>query len=148
MHGREGLVMTLVCLLLLQALIPIQSHTRWIKTPEGRFVEMCTLQGLVLVDTGAGEQIDEEDQTRSPAMAFSNLLCSAVGTVADAAPAWVALVSTESPIYVPLAVPALFPVQQRPIRAPPFSPDFSRNVIVLFRQTRRAFAYLTYLPAA
>lgn len=71
----------LLLALVAQAMVPVQSHTRWQQHADGRWVELCTLQGtqLVRVDhDGDGQPSAEYDQAASPAMLFSGLLSHAM----------------------------------------------------------------------
>jgi hypothetical protein len=117
---RSGLLWLMALLLFVQALIPIQSHTRWAVADDGRVLELCTLHGTVLVDADTGQPLaeQEQDQSRSPAMAFSQLLASAVSGHAAVQPAWLALVAIESPPAV-IGVPTRRTLRLAHIRAPP-----------------------------
>ncbi len=123
--SRQRAVIALVVLTLFaQILLPIQSHTRLVKTGDGRLVVLCTLQGLVnaavnddgsLVDSGKLAQ----NTGKSAAIKFSQLLTSATPDpafpripatpVIHAAPAISRLVAVAQPAF-----------RRRPIRAPPF----------------------------
>lgn len=118
-RGRLAVLWILSLLLFAQALIPIQSHTRWAVADDGRVVELCTLHGTVLVDADTGQPLaEQDDEGRSPAMAFSQLLASAVSGHAVAQPAWLALVAIESPPAV-IGIPTQRTLRLAHIRAPP-----------------------------
>ncbi|MCB1789825.1 MAG: hypothetical protein KDJ24_05970 [Gammaproteobacteria bacterium] len=109
--------MLMLFVLLVQMMIPIQSHSRLVQTPDGRVFEMCTLQGVVLVDAD-GQHVTDEKPSRSAAMAFSDLLTAAAIDVAEPQPAWRTFVAGEFPPLL-LQSPTQQSVQQRSIRAPP-----------------------------
>jgi hypothetical protein len=96
---RASVLWLMALLLFAQALIPIQSHTRWAVADDGQVVEICTLQGTVLMTLHADGQPAEpaaERSDRGPAMAFSLLLAEALSTHIDIQPAWLALAAVES----------------------------------------------------
>ncbi len=117
---RELLVHCLVFLLLAQVFVPMQSHTRWVASEDGHVIEMCTLQGIVLVDAETGEKIAADAPSVSPAMMFSDLLSHALDTVTHAETAWVALIPSET-APPRLGTPSSTYSHYRLIRAPPLT---------------------------
>lgn len=119
---RLAVVWTLALMLVAQALFPIQSHTRWAVTEDGRVVELCTLQGTVVVTlTRDGELPAEspaQQDDRTAAMAFSQLLAEAHTGMAHVQPAWLTLQTVEPPPAV-IGAPVQRALRQAPIRAPP-----------------------------
>lgn len=107
-------------LLCAQALIPIQSHTRWAVADDGRVVELCTLHGTVLVDAATGQPLADPDQddSRSPAMAFSLLMAEALVGHAIVQPVWLALRVAEIAPAV-IGTPMWRMLRHTSIRAPP-----------------------------
>lgn len=118
MRQRGALLSVMLLLVFAQSLLPIQSHTRWVQSADGRLIEMCTLQGIVVVDAADNGDLGDTAPSRSAAMSFSDLLTSAATGVPEAQPAWVALIATEFPPQI-TSTPTRQGVQQRPIRAPP-----------------------------
>jgi hypothetical protein len=120
-QARHGVLLWALALLLFaQALIPIQSHTRWALTDDGQVIELCTLHGTVAVDE-TGKLVsdsDQQDQDRSPAMAFSHLLASALTGQAVTQPTWLGLIVRETPPAV-IGIPTQRSLRHTPIRAPP-----------------------------
>lgn len=117
MRSYRAITMLMLFVLLVQMMIPIQSHSRLVQTPDGRVFEMCTLQGVVMVDAD-GQHVTDEKPSRSAAMAFSDLLTAAAIDVAEPQPAWRTFVAGEFPPLL-LQSPTRQSVQQRSIRAPP-----------------------------
>ena len=115
---RLAVLWMLASLLLAQALIPIQSHTRWAVADDGQVVEVCTLHGTVSVDPATGEPLAEQDDDRTAAMAFSLLLAEALSGHIEIQPAWLALLSTPVPPAV-IGMPTQRPLRHAHIRAPP-----------------------------
>ena len=119
---RTTLVWAVACLLVAQALLPVQLHTRFMLDTEGDVVQICTLQGVktVVVDplTGDEQVLSHEDEGRSPACAFSQLLTEALASAAVILPGWLALATVAADPLPPRATsaPAL---RHSPIRAPP-----------------------------
>lgn len=118
---RATLVWALACLLVAQALFPIQLHTRFVLGGDGEVLQICTLQGVqtVRVDpvTGAEQVVADEDQ-RSPACVFSQLLAGAASGTPTASAAWLALaVDHKQPL--PARIHAAPLLRHTPIRAPP-----------------------------
>lgn len=105
-------------LLLIQALIPIQSHTRWELADNGQVVEVCTMHPGASVNTAGSEAPAQQDDDRTAAMAFSLLLAEALSGHFDVQPAWLALLSTPVPPAV-IGMPAQRPLRHARIRAPP-----------------------------
>lgn len=118
-HRRIALVWSLVLMVFAQTLIPIQSHTRWAETDDGRLVEICTLHGLVTVDASTGALNADRLDTRTAAMDFSQLMTSAVSGTVSVQPAWLALVAVEHPPAV-IGTPTQRPSRFTQIRAPPY----------------------------
>ena len=118
-HRHAALTWSLVLVLCVQTLIPIQSHTRWAQTPDGRLVEVCTLQGGVVVDAATGAPVADLLDTRTAAMDFSQLMTAAVSGTVSVQPAWLALVTVEHPPAV-LGAPIQRSAQHTRIRAPPY----------------------------
>lgn len=117
-QGHHLVVMWLVALLLLvQAFVPIQSHTRWAVADDGKVVEVCTLHGSVSVDPATGEPLAQDDD-RTAAMAFSLLMAGALSGHIEIQPAWLALLSTPVPPAV-IGMPTQRPLRHAHIRAPP-----------------------------
>lgn len=119
-QARDGVLLWALALLLFaQALIPIQSHTRWALTDDGQVIELCTLHGTVVIDDRTGKLIsDQQEQGRSPAMAFSHLLASALIGQAVVQPVWLGLIVTETPPAV-IGMPTRQLPRHARIRAPP-----------------------------
>jgi len=118
-QARDGVLLWALALLLFaQALIPIQSHTRWAVADDGRVVELCTLHGTLARPADGDLSPAGQDDGRSPAMAFSHLLASAITAQPVIQPAWLTLVSRESPPAA-IVLPAQRPLRLAPIRAPP-----------------------------
>jgi len=73
-------------LLLLQGIFPVQLHSTLVKDDDGNLVQVCTLYGLKTIALDdAGNPLDGEshdDDQRSPAIAFSELMAEAVSDVA------------------------------------------------------------------
>ena len=121
-HDRRGFLPWLMALVLLgQALFPIQLHTRLVLGPDGRLVQVCTLQGIksVLVQATDEERVaDQNENGRSPACAFSQL---PAGALPAGFAVWrdrlqsTAVAAVPSPKSMPRA-----PLPRHtPIRAPP-----------------------------
>jgi len=120
-RARDGwMIQALAILLLAQAAMPIQAHSRWAVTDDGQVVELCTLQGTVPITVHLdGEQGNTtEHEQRSAAMLFSLLLGESFNTHAELQPAWIALYATSNP---PIAIipPAQLTLRLAFIRAPP-----------------------------
>lgn len=119
---RTALVWVLACLLVAQALFPIQAHTRFAVDAAGEVVQICTLQGAkaVVLDPVTGEQqpASHDDDGRSPACAFSLLLAAAVASAAASLPGWVGLTTVADTPILPRA-PAAPILRHSLIRAPP-----------------------------
>ena len=123
--SRQRAIIALVALTLFaQILMPIQSHTRLVKTGDGRLVVLCTLQGLVSAEVDddgvidAGKVVHHTGQ--SAAVKFSQLLASA------SPDAFIPRLLGAPAIHAAPTMPALARVpriafRQQPIRAPPLS---------------------------
>jgi len=126
--GRNNVMPWLVSLVLIaQAMIPLQSHTRLAVDESGMVVEICTLDGVVekTVSTQSGipTLIDhpsdpDSDTDPTPAMTFSQLMAEALLALDAAQPSWLALqVSEPAPAVIGTLVRR--PHRLASIRAPP-----------------------------
>ena len=120
---RQTIAKLMVLVLFAQVLMPLQSHTRLVRTDGGRMVVLCTLQGLEQLQLDDQGQIVEKKfhsgNHHSAAVKFSQLLGGAslhaaidiaLTPITDSAP------RTLSRIFIP------FQHRQRlSIRAPPVS---------------------------
>jgi len=102
----------------------MQAHTRLAKTTSGLIVEMCTLQKHVKIDALTGKVVSDKGQLdeghlRTAATAFSDLLTSAISSIVQPQPAWLALVSIEQ-APTTIGIPLVQPKQHLQIRAPPY----------------------------
>lgn len=120
---RTRLVWALACLVVAQALFPIQLHTRFVVDDAGEVVQICTLKGTktVVIDPASGQQqvVDQHhDDDRSPACAFSHLIAGALVTAAVVLPGWLDLAAV-TPDPLPIKAPPAPSLRHAPIRAPP-----------------------------
>ena len=109
---------TLALLFVAQALIPIQSHTRWAVDGNGHAIEICTLHGTVSIDPANDGPVAGQQDDRTAAMAFSLLLTGALAGHTELQPAWLALLSVPTPPAV-IGMPTQRPLRFAHIRAPP-----------------------------
>lgn len=109
-------------LLLTQAMIPLQSHTRLAVDDQGMVVEICTLQGVkqqsLRLHPGDAPDSEDTDSQASPAMAFSQLMAEALLALDMVQPAWLALQVSELPPPKTRS-PHRRPHRLATIRAPP-----------------------------
>lgn len=120
--GQKTLAWVLSLLLLAQAVIPLQSHTRLAVDDQGMVVEVCTLlgpeqQALSLRHAEAPDS-DDTDSQASPAMAFSQLMAEALLALDMVQPSWLALQASEIPSPETRS-PYRRPHRLATIRAPP-----------------------------
>lgn len=119
---RTPLVWSLACLLVAQALFPIQLHTRFAIGGDGQVMQICTLQGVktVQLDPVSGEEqvLAHSDDTRSPACAFSLLMAGAITGSAAVLPGWLML-ATARVDPIPPKAPSAPVLRHTAIRAPP-----------------------------
>ncbi len=82
---NKKLAWLLVSLIILQNLLPVQSHTQMVTTDTGRTVLMCTLDGLQEVSVNEdglfSEQQVQQHNIFSAAINFSELMSSATTVV-------------------------------------------------------------------
>jgi|GEM_PF-2687628 len=78
-------VSTISLLLLFQGFFPAQLHSELVKDSNGQLVEVCTLHGFETITLDAnGHPVDDQSQNdnqRSPAMVFSELMAETVTDV-------------------------------------------------------------------
>lgn len=105
------LALTLALVLLVQALLPLQSHTRMTAGADGIARQVCTLGGAPPDDPG-------HPGRDTPAMLFSQLAAELLpGTAGVAAPTLLAEVAVRAPAPVPAT--GQTPPPRTRIRAPP-----------------------------
>jgi hypothetical protein len=121
--GRRPLLPWLLGVLFLaQALIPLQSHTRLEVNDQGIVVEVCTLDGVTSVVLHLNDQSPRQDggddEQRSPAMAFSQLMAEALLDLAAVQPTYISLAASIQPPAV-IGTPSFSDSRLTSIRAPP-----------------------------
>lgn len=119
---RTQLLWVLGCLLVGQALFPIQLHTTFAIGSDGQVMQICTLQGVktVVIDpvTGDEQLVAHSDDSRSPACTFSQLMAAAAVGTTSVLPGWLALADVE-PAPLPRKAPPAPVLRHSSIRAPP-----------------------------
>ena len=81
---RHLLALSLVLLIIVQNLLPIQTHTKAVVTDSGRTIIVCTLEGLQTVSLDEFGQVDDSvqhHQTLTAATQFSELMSTATSAV-------------------------------------------------------------------
>jgi hypothetical protein len=122
-QNRASHAWWLACVLLAQALFPIQAHTAWALGAGGEVLQICTLNGsqsIVVPSPGGDQPTGDLTEGRNAACAFSQLLTDAVSPTLMLQPGWRPRTTAVFEAVVPSEFQAPTP-RHLSIRAPPAS---------------------------